>query len=77
MTELVGPIQPIVKMQLFFVGHPIVLDPFKTGADPVLNFLFRYVQEFNSNFPAVGLRVGFNDLLKFPFLLLIEDATSF
>lgn len=71
------PIQPIVKIQLLLVVHSIVLDSFKTGADPVLNFLFRDVQEFNSNFPAVGLLVGFNDLLKFPMLLLIKDTSSF
>lgn len=71
-----GPIESIIQMKLLLVVHSIKLDAFKACADPILNITFWYVLEFNSDFTAVSSFVGFNDLLKLPFLFLIKDTSS-
>jgi hypothetical protein len=72
-TEIVGPIEPIVKMEQLFLGHAVILNTLKFDSNPITDFFLRNMLKFDSNLVAVGVFICRNYIFKLPQFLLLEN----
>jgi len=73
-SEFVWPVKSIIEMNFLFISHPIKLDTFKVNTNPILNFSFGNVHEFDSNFTTISIFVSSNNISQLPILLLCENT---
>ena len=59
------------------MGYLLILHPLELVADPVALLSVWNMHELNSDFLAIGILIGSDEILEFPVLLLSEQSSEF
>ena len=73
-APLMGLVKAIIHVDLLVLFRLVVLNIFESFTHPVALFSIFYVHELDSDFAAVGVFVGFNEISKFPFRFLFQNC---